>query len=278
MSLVPIDYEVRGHVATIRIRGYNDHNPITQQMYLDLHERLSALDSGQGARVAILRGSGDRHFSVGGDLKKHQAQAEPLTTAGHLSAFWFPDRAVPAAGLNRVTLFSRRTVTPIVAAIQGYCLGGAFITMCLHSSLRIAGESARFGFAESRLGLGGVSLSSRLGDQVPYAALMWLVASGEFINAQDALRIGLVNEVMPDDQVFARAEEVAAMVSQVPPLTVRAEKEALFHTQRVNFQSAMALGNILEVLNLLHPAALEGFPGVTNAVDMSSTATDSREA
>src|SRR5438445_1392252 len=174
---MPIEFERRGHVATITIRGYNHLNPITQEMYLELHERFLELDNQQDSRVAILRGAGEHHFSVGGDLKKHQAAADPLTPTGHLLAFWYPSRSRPAAGLNRVTLFSRRTSTPLIAAINGYCLGGAFITMCPHSSLRIAGESAQFCFAESRLGLADVSVASRLASQIPYAAPMILMAS-----------------------------------------------------------------------------------------------------
>jgi crotonobetainyl-CoA hydratase/dehydration protein DpgD len=255
---MPIDFERQGHVATITIRGYNQLNPITQEMYLELHERFSELDDQDQSRVAILRGAGERHFSVGGDLKRHQAAADPLTPTGHLRAFWYPSRSRPAAGLNRVTLFSRRTATPLIAAINGYCLGGAFITMCLHSSLRVAGESAQFGFAESRLGLGGVSVAARLADQIPYAAHMLLTASGRFISARDALRIGLVNSVVPDDEVFDRAADVAAAISRLPPMTLRAEKAALFHAESVPYRDAIALGNVLEVLNLLSPDALEG--------------------
>jgi enoyl-CoA hydratase/carnithine racemase len=255
---MPIEVERHGGVETIAIRGYNAYNAITQDMYLDLHRVLLELDGDQDIRVAILRGYGDTHFSVGGDLRRHQEAAAPLTTAGHLSAFWYPDVSQPAAGLNRVTLFSRRTSTPVIAAINGYCLGGAFIAMCLHSSIRIAGQDAQFGFAETRLGLGGVSQSAHLSDQIPYTSLMWMVATGKFINAEHALRVGLVNEVVPDSEVMGRAQQISALVARNAPLTVRAEKEGIFHTERVGFRSAVEIAEIMEVLNALTPDALEG--------------------
>src|SRR5207245_5043824 len=119
-----------------------------------------------------------------------------------------------------------------------------------------------FGVDESRLGLGCVSVASRLAHQIPYAALMLLMASGKFLSAKEALQIGLVNSVVPDDEVFDRAGQAASAISRLPPMTLRAEKAALFHTETLPYRDAIALGNVLEVLNLLSPDALEGVSAV----------------
>jgi enoyl-CoA hydratase/carnithine racemase len=87
---------------------------------------------------------------------------------------------------------------------------------------------------------------------------MWLVATGENVDAQTALKMGLVNEVVPDDRVLTRAREVAETIAAMPPLVVRAEKQALVHARNMSDSAAMAYASALGALNRLAPDAAEG--------------------
>jgi enoyl-CoA hydratase/carnithine racemase len=213
---MPMNLEIEGPLATISIDGYNDLNPMTQPMYIELFRYLRQIDLSPEIRVAILRGAGEHHFSAGGDLKTyHHRTPESLSVAGQVNGFWYPNLDNPgAAGVSRETLYGTRTLTPLIGAARGWCLGAAFMIFCLHTSIRVVGESTKFGFTEILRGLGGgASTMSMISGQIPRATVMWLAASGRHIDAREALRLGLVNEVVPDDQVIPRAREVAALVA-----------------------------------------------------------------
>lgn len=246
---MPIGFEVENHIATITIDGYNDMNPITYDMYAELYRRFLEFDGDPDLHVAILRGAGDLHFSVGGNMKVFQEGAGLLSDGDWVRGFWHP------ATFNiqgRSTLYNHRAVKPVIGAYVGYCLGAGVILSGLRTSLRIAGEHARFGLVETKLGLGGGAIAkSGLAAQLPYSALMWLILTGEMIDAQAAKRIGLVNEVVPDDQVFARAKHVAEIVAELPPLTLRAEKEALLHTENMQSGQASKVALALEAITQL---------------------------
>jgi enoyl-CoA hydratase/carnithine racemase len=225
-----VDLEVDGPIATIVIRGRNDLNPFSPEMALELHRQLMAFEADPALRVAIIRGAGDRAFSVGGDLKRAQELSDQLFDPRGLTRhFWDPlGQETPSPVVAWSTLYYRRVAKPVLAAVKGYCLGAALIVLGVHTDIRIASRSARFGMPELARGVGaGVAAGARLGEQVPHAALMWLVQTGEVVGADRARDMHLVNEVVPDELVFTRASEVASAIASLAPEAVRREKLAL---------------------------------------------------
>jgi enoyl-CoA hydratase/carnithine racemase len=257
---MPIKTTTEGRVLTITIDGYNHLNPITQDMYEALSEQLTAYDRDPELRVAILRGDGDQHFSVGGNLKVYHGASEVLPPLARVQAFWYPWAwtNTPANSVSRVTIWGRRTIKPVVAAVPGYCLGAAFMILGLHTSIRIAGENAKFGLAEIQRGLGGsASVRSLLPRQIPHAAMMWLALTGGSIDAQAALRMGLVTEVVPVERVFERAQEVASAIAEAEPVGILAAKEAYYQVYGQPQERLAAFTAALDILNRLDPVVLE---------------------
>jgi enoyl-CoA hydratase/carnithine racemase len=153
----------------------------------------------------------------------------------------------------------RRTVKPVIAAVNGYCVGAALLVLGLHTDLRIAGESAKFGMPEAKIGLGGGGdVACRLVKQIPRTAMMWMVETASFLDAQAALDCFLVNEVVPDEQVMDRARAVAEMVAAVSPVALRAEKTAIINLEDVQFDQAVVLAGSLAALTELSEDAREG--------------------
>jgi enoyl-CoA hydratase/carnithine racemase len=246
-----IHYTREGPIATFVIEGYNDLNPMTPDMYLDLHQRLLQFEDDPTIRVGIIRGAGDRHFTAGGNLKRsHRMADQLLSREAILKHFWYPLQQEPnSAWVVWETLFARRTVKPIVAAVQGYCLGAGIFVLCLHTDVRIAGESAQFGIPEVRRGIAaGSGGASQLARQIPHAAFSWMFETGLPIDAQRARAWFLVNEVVPDDQVFARARAVAELVAANPPAPLRAEKLGLLQLESMPYESAAFIASTFRAL------------------------------
>src|SRR5262249_53360854 len=139
-QLMPIYFAVQDQIATITIEGANQYNPLTPEMHADFERALLEVESDPDIRVAILRGAGD-HYSVGGNLKRPRGSPNRHT----LEEFWY---SVGFEGW-------RPYLTPVVAAVRGWCLGAALVRICMVSSIRIAGESAKFGFTELRWAMAG---------------------------------------------------------------------------------------------------------------------------
>lgn len=257
-----IHFEVEGRVATIVIEGENEYNPITPEMGLEIRRRLGEYDENPDLWACILTGAGDRHFSAGGNLKRDQRLADQnLYTTDHvLRRWWYPKAANPISpSVAFQPDYNYRPVKPMIAAIKGYCLGAALMLVGRATDIRIAGESSKFGFTEIKRGLGGAAaVRSRLISQIPYTTLMWMVLTAQNIDAQTALRVGLVNEVVPDDQVLPRAKEVAGLICELPPNAVRAEKEAIMRTENMPFSDAIVFAGAFSTLNRLGHDAHEG--------------------
>jgi enoyl-CoA hydratase/carnithine racemase len=246
-----IEYAVDGPIATFTIDGYNELNPMTPDMYLALHARLLEFDDDARVRVGIIRGAGDRHFTAGGNLKRSAGmQSQLLSQEAILKHFWYPLQQDPnSAWLVWETLFARRTVKPIVAAVQGYCLGAGMFVLCLHTDVRIAAEGAHFGIPEVRRGIAaGSGGATQLDRQVPQVAFSWMFETGLPIDARRAHGWHLVNEVVPDAEVFGRAREVAELIAAIPPAPLRAEKLGLLHLRDVPYESAAFIASTFRAL------------------------------
>ena len=212
MDFEMIRYEKQGRKALVTFNRPDVLNAINQQMSSELHAAFSDFRDDPELWVAILTGTGDKAFSVGADLKQNAARSnqQRASRAPH-----------PVGGITR----NANLWKPIIAAINGYALG-AGLEMSLASDIRIAADHAQFGLPEVRWSLiaaaGGVT---RLPRHVPKAVAMKMLLTGQRINAEEALRWGLVTDVVPLDELLPLAHRIADTVLENAPLAVQACKE-----------------------------------------------------
>jgi enoyl-CoA hydratase/carnithine racemase len=247
-----------GHMALIVIDGPNDLNPMSASMYREMYANLEEFRDDEELWVAILCGAGERAFSAGGDLKKAMAWATPPIDE-QMRYFWYPRNDKPML-TSRISIdvFSFEVYKPIIAAISGHCLGAAAIIAIALADLRIAGEGSSIGFAEARRGLAGAAGGSGISRSVPLAWAMWMCLTGESIDAVKGSEIGLFNEVVPANQVVARAVAIGEQLCAISPVVLRVEKELLLRSYDMPRQELLRLKWVLAQVQKMGHDALEG--------------------
>jgi enoyl-CoA hydratase/carnithine racemase len=229
MSYQYILYEKKGHIAYVTINRPEVMNALHYDTNAELSKAFDDFKQDDELWVAILTGAGDRAFSAGNDLKATAA----ATARG--------EQPRPYSSLVRFGGITGEFMTykPIIAAVNGVALGGGF-EMALACDLIIASEQARFGLPEGRVGLiaaaGGMH---RLPQQIPLKQAMGMLLTGKPINAQEAYRLGLVNEVIPGPELLATTERWANEILECSPLSVRLTKEAALSGLHLPINEAM---------------------------------------
>ncbi len=210
-----VAFEVADRVATVTINRPEAMNALDPETLGGLAEAWAEIRDNPEIWTAIVTGAGDRAFCAGADLKKTIPRR---ADEGAWQAFQPSSRSAIDDG---VQLWK-----PVIAAVNGYCLA-AGLTLLSACDIRIASERAEFGLPEVRWGIvPTLGATQRLPRQLPWAVAMELLLLGERIGAQRAYECGLVNRVVPHDQVMVAARAVAARLTAGPPLTQRAIKEA----------------------------------------------------
>lgn len=199
-------------VARVTIDHAAKRNALTEEMRASLADTMHELDGDPAIRVVVLTGAGAISFAAGGDITELAQRTLEQ------------QRAVMANG----SVFGavRRVTKPVVAAINGLCLGGG-LELALACDIRIAADHARFGQPEVSIGLipggAGTQMLPRI---VGMGHALRLALTGDMIDAAEALRIGLVHEVVPPHALAERAMAVAVGIASRAPIAVRAAKEA----------------------------------------------------
>ncbi len=230
MKLPPtILYEKRDHIAIVTINRPEVMNSLTREMLTGLDAAFEDFNAEPELWVAILTGAGRKAFSAGMDLK----EAIPLITSG--DEMGYED--------HTKRQFSD-VFKPIIAAVNGHCVAGG-MEMLQGTDLRIAAEHATFGLGEVRWGIiptGGSHV--RLPRQIPWAVAMELLLTGEPIDAHRAYDIGLVNRVVPFEDLLPSALELAEKICKNGPLAVQTAKEIAVRSlaQESGFVLEKALG------------------------------------
>jgi len=214
---------VRGpvHVAWLELRNPGKLNAVRLEMWEAIPPAVAALAADPDVRVVGLRGAGDEAFASGADIAEFTTHRKDAKSAAAYEAT--TARAFEALlGLEK----------PLVAVVQGVCIGGG-LAIAASADVRIAADDARFALPPARLGLGyhlaGVERMVRLlGPSV--AAEMFFTARQ--YAADEALRIGLVNHVVPKAEVAAYAARYVHQIAANAPLTLRAAKRAIIEVQR----------------------------------------------
>jgi len=210
---VAVDYKVEGNIATITLNRPEAYNSIDLRTLRELHDVLTAFRDDTNAWVGILTGAGEKAFCSGADI---QEMLPFLKT--NINTPW----EIPETPLRAMELYK-----PLIGAINGIAFGGG-LEVALMCDIRIASEHARFACPEVNLGImPGWGATQKLPRIIPRAKAAELLFTGKPINAQEAYRIGLVNEVVPKTELMARAQKWAEDLCQVSPLALRAAKEAM---------------------------------------------------
>lgn len=204
--------ERRGHVLLITLNRPEVRNAVNLAVTLSLGDALEEAERDRDIWAVVLTGAGDKAFCAGADLKAI-ARGETMMPADPERAAW-----------GFAGYVSHHISKPTIAAVNGFALGGG-TEISLASDLVVAAETASFGLPEVRRGiLAGAGGLFRLPVQVPKKVAMEMILTGEPVTAHRAFELGLVNRVVPQDQVVDAALELAAKITANAPLAVQASK------------------------------------------------------
>ena len=199
----------QGHLFTVVFSRPEVLNALNTPANFELNAVFDEFFADPDLWVCIVTGAGDRAFSAGNDVKSMG-----------------PDTRFPPGGFAGFTV-RMHMEKPLIAAVNGVAAGGGFEAV-LACDLAIAADTASFALLEPRIGIaaawGGLQ---RLTRQIPMKHAMDLILTGRRIDAQEALAFGIVNEVVPPDQLMVRARERAEMILECSPLSIRASKQAI---------------------------------------------------
>jgi enoyl-CoA hydratase/carnithine racemase len=208
-----VGFQKEGKIAIITLNRPEALNSFDPDQINEVNRCLYDFNADEGLWVAIITGSGERAFSVGADIKTTLPRIQASAHRGEM----------PAPAICE----DMQIWKPIIAAINGACLGGGF-EVALACDIRIAAENATFGFPEINLGLiPGWGGTQRLPRAVPLAKAAEMLTSGRPIDAQEAYRIGLVNRVVPLAELMNEARKMAGTLLKPAPLAARAAKQAM---------------------------------------------------
>ncbi|HEY0641348.1 MAG TPA: crotonase/enoyl-CoA hydratase family protein [Pseudonocardiaceae bacterium] len=225
---VALAVEVKDHVARVTMLGPGKGNAMGPDFWRELPEVFGALDADPEVRAVVLTGSG-AHFSYGLDLPAMMGSWAPMLGEGGgpqaaaRTGFLREVRRLQAA-VNAVAACRK----PVIAAVAGWCIGGG-VDVAAAADIRLAAADARFSVREVRVAIvADLGSLQRLAGIVPEGHLRELAYTGADVDADRALRIGLVNDVYADrDALLAAADELAARIAANPPLVVQGVKDVL---------------------------------------------------
>jgi enoyl-CoA hydratase/carnithine racemase len=205
-----VKYEREGAVAIITMNRPERLNAWGPDTSREIGEAFQQYDEDDEARVAILCGAG-RSFCAGGDAKEYRARQAP----------WSPSPQ------DEMGIFGRgRLLKPVIAAIQGHCLGAGLLLIAMRCDIRVAADNALFGLPEARVGI--VNCEVGISNQaIPLCVLMELTMTADSIDAQRAREVGIVNRVVPLDQLMPECRKLAERIAQNSPAAIRMSKQIL---------------------------------------------------
>ena len=217
--------EQHGPTVVLTMHRPERKNALSIDMIVAMADAWEQIDADDTVRSVILTGAGDSYCS-GGDMSSGWmaggASGEPTDAQRRAKE----DPMILTRGL----LLWQWLRTPIIAAVNGDCMGGG-CEMLQQTDIRIAEEQARFGVPEAKVGLiAGAGSTMRLKRQIPYAVAMEMLLTGRILDAEEALRWGLVTHVVPKGRGLAKAHEIAAAVCACAPLSVQMSKASAIAT------------------------------------------------
>ena len=204
-----IEVKKDGHILEIKVNRADKHNALSPEMFSDIARAYGELNSDSELRVAVLYGEG-KHFTSGVELDKWAS----IFAAGT----GFP---VAAGEIDPFGLNGERHKKPVVMAVQGNCFTWG-VEIMLNTEVRVAADDTKFAMLEVKRGIfpcGGATL--RLPQQMGWGNAQRYLLTGDAWSAQEALRLGLVQEVVPAGEQYAKAREIAEKMARAAPLGVQ---------------------------------------------------------
>ena len=242
-------YEKRGRIGIVTINRPDRMNAIDPQTSEELHTAWCDFRDDDKLWVGIFTGAGERAFSAGNDLVAMSAAQQ-----GGLNAVSAAYSRAPFGGITR----NFECWKPIIAAVNGYCLAGG-LEMALACDIRIAAEHAVFGLPEvTRAIIAGAGGTQRLPRLIPFGLALELLLTGGRFDAAWAFRYGLVNHVVPADQVMPKAIALAEAICENGPLAVRLAKEAAYRGLSLTVEEGLRFENEQSRKVLVSEDAREG--------------------
>ena len=222
-----VDYEVKGNIAVITINREKALNALNSEVLDDLEKVFDAVDINE-VRCLVLTGAGEKSFVAGADI----GEMSTLTKAEG-EAFGKKGNDV----FRKIETFP----IPVIAAINGFALGGG-CEISMSCDFRICSENAMFGQPEVGLGITpGFGGTQRLARTVGVGMAKQLIYTARNIDAAEALRIGLVNQVVPQAELMATAEKLASTIAGNAPIAVRACKKAINDGLQTDIDNALVI-------------------------------------
>jgi len=236
-----IHVEQEGFVVTVRLNRPEKLNAVTQEMSDELERIAHALNADDTVRAIVYTGTG-RAFSAGSDIRTLERYSTPWE---------FRNRRDYCDALRELR-------KPVVAAINGYAFGGG-LESALTCDIRVAAESATFAAPEIKLGwVGGGGMSVLLAGSIGASNAALMLMTGDPIDAERALAWGLVSEVVPVDEVVARAQQIAQTIAQRPPIAAETAKANLRAAANLPQDQAIAYERELQGITFATEDAAEG--------------------
>jgi enoyl-CoA hydratase/carnithine racemase len=209
--------EKDGAIGWIVFNQPEKRNAVSQEMWEQMPEYVNDLASDDAIRVVVLRGAGDQAFVAGADISQFKDRRRNMSDEEEY-------RRVSARGSDSLTNLGK----PLLAMIHGYCVGGG-VSIAITCDIRIAADDAHFGVPAARLGLGyhyhGMEKLMKLVGPA-YTKEIFFTARTDF-SAQDALRMGLVNQVVPKAELEGFTRDYAQKIARNAPLTIRSAKTSV---------------------------------------------------
>jgi enoyl-CoA hydratase len=217
--------EREGRVAILTVNRPDKLNALNDQVREDMLAALAQIESDDSVGVVVITGAGEKSFIAGADISEFAGRSP------------FDQRH--AMRSPRIFDIMSSFPKPVIAMINGFCLGGG-CELALSCDLRIASEKARFGQPEIKLGLiPGGGGTQRLPRLVGTGHALRLILTGDMIGAAEAQSIGLVEMVVPHEELRAKTLELAQKMAAMSPLTVKVAKEAVRASERMSLEEGI---------------------------------------
>ena len=230
MEFTNIILEKEDNIATITFNR-PPMNPISIDLVKDVNAAINNIKEDHSTRVVIITGAGDRAFAAGADVNVFKgANPERMRELARVGQQL--SRELEDLGL------------PVIAAINGFALGGG-VELAMACDIRLASDTARLGQPEVGLGITpGYGGTQRLPRLVGKGMAKLLIFTGDMIDAQEALRIGLVQRVVPQAELLGEAKALAGKLATMPPLTLAAGKEAINRGLEVDLERGLSIESL----------------------------------
>ncbi|MGH9861954.1 MAG: enoyl-CoA hydratase/isomerase family protein [Candidatus Acidiferrales bacterium] len=235
--------EVSGRIATLTVNRPEVRNALGKETVGEMHAALRALAAREDVGLLIITGAGDKAFVSGADIRevRQRGKREAL-------------EAINQELFSAVENFP----WPVIAAVNGFALGGGF-ELALACDLRVAAEEAKFGFPETGLGIipaaGG---TQRLPRYVGWGKAKELIYTGDILDAREAERLGIVNQVAPRAELMAAARALAEKILSRGPLAVRLAKLSLNVAARAGLDVGLQVERLAQTILFESKDKLEG--------------------